>query len=375
MMKGWRFVTGLLTWTVSISLVAPLALASRGREQPLAVVQDRKYGYIDHTGRIIIKPQFIWADDFWHGLGTVFACGHLVSIDASGTVLRLRAAVPGLPELESEGRKVGFVDESGRFKIPPSFDDALPFSGGRAAVQTGGKWGFIDTSGKWVIPARFTAAFYFREGVATVAQGSEFSLINLKGEVIASGYGFTSGIVMAGRVPVSKDKKDGYLDLEGRIAIPLVYDEVTTFSGGLAAVRKEDKWGYIDPTGRVAIPFELDEAGPFASGLAPVKMGSRTAFINKAGKVAFELPFESAPGFLVREENSRLVVADSDVSRFFTADGKFGYVNTSGKVIWGPTDGNPFHAPLLGWSEKDKIESCQGISETIKNAIARLFPR
>jgi hypothetical protein len=38
---------------------------------PLLVVKDRKYGYIDHTGRILIQPQFIWADDFWHGLGHV----------------------------------------------------------------------------------------------------------------------------------------------------------------------------------------------------------------------------------------------------------------------------------------------------------------
>jgi WG containing repeat len=38
-------------------------------------MQDGKYGYIDHAGKVVIRPQFIWAEDFWGGLGTVYVCG------------------------------------------------------------------------------------------------------------------------------------------------------------------------------------------------------------------------------------------------------------------------------------------------------------
>jgi hypothetical protein len=85
--------------------------------------------------------------------------------------------------------------------------------------------------------------------------------------------------------------------------------------------------------------------------------------------------FSHAPGFLTGDEEDGFFIAESDVSRFFTDDEKFGYVNTSGRVIWGPTKGSPDHAPLLGWSDDEKAASCEGISESIKAAIARLFPR
>lgn len=361
-------------WVVLLALTASSARLDRSHDQLLVVVQDHKYGYIDHSGRIVIRPQFIWANDFWRDLGTVYVCGHFVSINSSGTIVPLRVAIPGQLEIQREGQKVGFVDEHGRFKVSPSFDDALPFRGGLAAVKVGEKWGFTDRSGRQIIRPQFTAAFYFYEGVGIAELDSGDVLIDRSGQVLASGYGLTSGIITQGRVPVTQGDKGGYLDLQGHVVIPLIYDAVSSFSGGLAAVQMAEKWGYIDRSGRLAIPVEFDEAGPFASGLAPVRIGTKTGFINPSGRFAFELAFENAAGFLA-ENDENLIIADSDVARFFTADAKFGYVNTSGRVIWGPTDGSPFHAPLFEWSDEDKVRSCQGISESMKAAIARLFPR
>ena len=373
--KGWPYFARVLRSLALVALIAPAAFAAQSGEQLLAVVQADRYGFIDHTGRVVIKPQFIWADDFWRGLGTVYVCGHYVSIDANSTIHPLRSAVPGLLEIRRQGPRVGFVDERGQFAIPARFDNALPFSDGRAAVQVGDKWGFIDTTGRMVIPPSFSDAYYFREGVAHVQIDSEDVLINRSGQVIASGYELISGIVNQGRIPVTRDGKGGYLDLEGRIAIPLAYDDVRSFSGGLAEVKKGNKWGYIDRSGQVVIPFQFDSVGSFGSGLAPIQMGDRTVYINTSGKVAFELRAKQAASFLTQEENSHTLTADSDVARFWTSDGKFGYVNTSGRVIWGPVDGSPFHGPLFGWSEEEKAESCRGISEPIKAVLARLFPR
>ena len=140
----------------------------------------------------------------------------------------------------------------------------------------------------------------------------------------------------------------------------------------LLAVEREGKWGYIDRDGRIVIAFGFDEAGQFGSGLAPVRIEARTGFIDKSGRLAFELPFESAAGFLTGDEESNLWIADSDVSRFWMADSRFGYVKTSGRVIWGPIGESPDHRPLLGWTEEMKAESCRGIPESTKAAVARL---
>jgi len=375
-MKRTLAMTCVLAFACAWTLAAPSACSDKTADQPLVVVQDGKYGYIDHIGRIVIRPQFIWANDFWRGLATVYVCGHYVSMDPSGAIVPLRVTVPGRLEPRNEGQKVGFVDEHGRFKIDPSFDEALEFSDGLAAVKVGERWGFVDANGKMAIRPQFDAAYYFYEGVASAALDGSDVLIDRSGQVLASGFAVAlEGLPAAGRVPASKGDKSGYLDLRGHVAIPLIYDSGNGFSGGLAAVEKAGKWGYIDPTGRVVIPFEFDEAGQFGSGLAPARVGTRTGFINKSGRFAFELAFDYAPGFFSGNWENNRFSADSDVSRFWTTDDKFGIVNTSGRVIWGPTDGSPGHGPLLGWSEEQNAASCQGISESMKATIARLFPK
>jgi WG repeat protein len=359
---------------LAVALAAASGCVRSSRDQLLVVVQGGKYGFIDHRGRIAIPPQFEWADDFWRGQAPVYVCGRYASIDSSGAVGPLRTAPPGRLAAKRQGQKVGFVDEHGGFGISPSFDDALPFSEGLAAVKIGQYWGFVDTSGSQVIKPRFSAAFYFREGVATAELESSPVLIDRSGRVLASGFAFIAGIVSHGRVPATRDGRSGYLDLQGHVAIPLVFDSVDTFSDGLAAVERAGKWGYIDPAGRLLIPFAFDEAGPFGSGVAPIRVGTRTGFINRSGGVAFDLPFESASGFLTGDNESNWFVADADVSRFWTADGKFGCVNTSGRVIWGPSERGPDHAPLLGWSDAEKAESCTGIPESTKALVRRLPP-
>jgi WG containing repeat len=355
-------------WLLLAAVIATEARAADNK-QPLVVVENGKYGYIDHEGRVIIPPQFIWAEDFWRGLGTVYVCGRYLSIDSSGTLLPLRIAVEGQLVPQRSENKVGFVDSSGHFKIAPSFDDALPFSDGLAAVRVAEKWGFINESGKEVIQPQFEDAFYFRQGVGVVSSDSGFALIDTSGKTIAGGFQFID-LISEGRIPVSREDRSGYLDLRGNVAIPFIYDAVNAFSEGLAAVEKDEKWGYVDRDGKPLVPFKFDDAGPFAHGLAAAKIGDRSGFINRSGEFVFYLAFEYAPGFLAGDETSDLLTATTDVSRFWTKDNRFGYVNTAGKVIWGPVEGRPAHPPLFGWSEKDKSDSCKNIPESVSRTIA-----
>ena len=338
------------------------------KDEPLVVVQNGKYGFIDHHGNLVIKPQFIWADDFWDGLATVYVCGQYVSIDSSGNLFPRRIAIEGQLELERRGNKVGFIDAEGHFRINPVFDDALPFSGGLAAVKVGEKWGFVDATGSQVIPSKFEAAYYFRDGVAVAELDSGEVLIDKMGKTIASGYKIVD-LVTAGRVPASRDDKEGYLDPHGEIAIPFLYESVRSFSGELAAVKQNGKWGYLDRSGRVVIPFAFDDAGPFAGGLAPTRLGSKTGFIDTSGKFSFLLPYSYAPGFFTSDKD-RLFLAESDVSRFWTEDHKFGYVNKLGQVVWGPIEGSPDHPPLFGWTDEANSKSCEGIPEALRQQIS-----
>jgi hypothetical protein len=359
----------------AVLILCLLATGCRSASQRnlLVVVQDGKYGYIDHVGRVVIKPQFFWADDFWRGLGTVYVCGRYVSIDAAGALHPLRLTVEGRLEPFRRDTKFGFVDASGEFKIAPVFEKALPFSEGLAAVQKGAKWGFVDQAGKIVIQPQFEAAFYFFDGVAQIEDQSGFVLIDRSGRVVARGYEFP-GLTREGRTLAGRDGKWGFLDAQGTVAIALKFDAVSQFSGGLAAIKVGRLWGYVDRDGALIIPAKFDQAGEFSSGLAPATLAGKTGFIDKSGNIAFYLDYEYAPGFLAGDEESNLFVAPSDVSRFFTRDERSGYLNTAGQVIWGPAKDTPDHPPLMGWSEEDVVDSCKGFPESTKRLVEG-FPK
>jgi len=252
---------------------------------------------------------------------------------------------------------------------PSTFDEALPFSEGLAAVKVDNKWGFIDTEGHLAIRPQFAAAFCFREGVATVFSELGTQIVDRSGTAISEGFE-TIDFVSEGRVPLMRNAKWGSLDLQGKPVIPLTYDEMRPFSGGLAAVQKENKLGYIDRNGMVTIPFQFDHADAFANGLAPVRIGKETGFIDRSGKFVFRLKFSDSSGFFGLN-SAGLFIADSDVAGYWTEDHLFGYVNSSGKVICGPSPEGPSeHGP---WSEADKIRSCEGVPESVQKTIVS-FP-
>ena len=45
-------------------------------------------------------------------------------------------------------RKYGFIDKSGKVVIEPQFDYAEPFSEGLACLEKDGKLGYLDKNGK-----------------------------------------------------------------------------------------------------------------------------------------------------------------------------------------------------------------------------------
>jgi hypothetical protein len=64
--------------------------------------------------------------------------------------------------------RVGYIDPSGRVVIQPQFDYADDFSEGLAAVTIGTKSGYIDKTGRLVIQPLFTSASAFSDGLAQV---------------------------------------------------------------------------------------------------------------------------------------------------------------------------------------------------------------
>jgi hypothetical protein len=323
-----------------------------------------KWGFINSSGQIVIKPKF---NQVFRGF-------------TEGIALVRRGAIiePKTRDTGELGRLVGkcaFIDRQGRtiWEYPAS---AQPFSEGLAAVCIGGrwgilseafgaeaKWGFINTKGEFVIPAKYMRVGSFSEGLAAFKVASwNGGYINAKGEVViepnyALVSGFSEGLAAVckeegwgfinkqgevviplkyesarsfheGLAAVSiKDKKNekwGFINKNGDVIIPLQYDYAVGFRKQLAAVKKNDKWGYINASGDLVIPFRFDDAEAFSDGLAQVEVGDKWGYIDKKGEFIIEPKFGLTSPFT--EGFAKVAVGD-----------KLGYIDKQGKYIWEPT--------------------------------------
>jgi hypothetical protein len=347
--------------TVFVPIVLTLSLfthahAQRSSQSPTLrpIQQNGKWGYIDSTGKIVVKPQFVSAEEFSEGLAA----------------------------FENEHGKHGFIDESGTVVIEPKFDNWTDFSEGLAAVSVDLEWGYIDKTGNWAIKPQFTAGRPFSDGLALVGvplngkvsfppaeedhvfidktgkvvvnptddilngtfsegvgtvqlirkTGVNAALIDKTGNVIIGVQEIETDGFSEGLVPAKQNGKWGYLDPFGKFAIEPQFKEVRQFSEGLAAVLIGEKWGFIDHSGHVVIAPKYGigydrQNHNFSEGLALVYFQDKCAYINKTGKILISVQCSDAGPFLGGIASIKTGEEQTE---------KRGYINKAGKFIWGP---------------------------------------
>jgi len=132
------------------------------QDQPLVPFFSHKsgWGYRNRRGKVAIEPRFMSVPQY--GSGSPFHEG----LAPVGECLQWEQ---GAQVTFCTRSQVGFIDQTGRFVIPPRFESARVFSEGLAAVRIDtAAWGYIDRTGKVVIQPQFIRACEFRDGVALV---------------------------------------------------------------------------------------------------------------------------------------------------------------------------------------------------------------
>lgn len=349
-------------------------LAQNAPENLLPIQQNGKWGYINRSGEIVIKPQFNSADLFVDGLALVRfplrkkslkagekkaeVAGGIGFIDQAGkVVLELDRPMgldgdsfsEGLVQYSTnepgKGAVYGYIDTSGKIQIKARFTVAYSFADGLAAacIDIDLNCGFIDKTGKFVIEPKYVLTRPFSEGFGLAGfERNRIGFVNKSGEMVIEpqfGYigavGFHDGL----SVVAYSHGRFGYINTEGTVVVPMQFEMAQPFSDGLAAVRVDSKWGYIDKTGKFVIKPQFVSAGPFSEGLAPVfdndsqsathtvddNVTPTTRFIDKQGKLVFSLPIDFAEMFV------------NGVARVRVGF-KMGYIDKTGKYIWEPSN-------------------------------------
>jgi hypothetical protein len=147
-----------------------------------------KGGYMDKTGQLAIKPQFIVAYPFSEGLALVItrqyeesstrvALADFAYLDKSGRIvfeLKGYSAAgsfdDGLAQAMRRPGKIAFIDRAGRVQFEVNAMDVGAFNSGLARARNPATYlyGFIDRKGRWAIPATYTDAMPFSDGMASV---------------------------------------------------------------------------------------------------------------------------------------------------------------------------------------------------------------
>ncbi len=348
-------------------LIPPRFFHARDFSEGLAVVRvdpkrryhnvgwDKKvwdFGYIDRSGNVKIEPQFASAHDFSNGLAEVYIEGKGSGyIDHQGKmIIKPTNRFMSLYSFH-EGRaivypknpvaKCYFIDKQGRLIRPQdknlvcneNLENDHGFSEGLLVVVKNNKYGYVDINGKLVIDTRFDGAQNFSEGVAKVllkGKNGQYvtKYINKQGQYvlelkadIKEGFSFKEGLALAQDYHT---KKYGFLDKKGLFRVPPIFDNDQTehlttgifesdnrilskgFSEGVSRAFHNGKYIFINTSGKELFsPEKISKFGvikglrSFSEGLAFVESEPTNSiaiadwhrfFVDKYGNVAIQQP-------------------------------------------------------------------------------------
>ncbi|MGQ0540656.1 MAG: WG repeat-containing protein [Blastocatellia bacterium] len=159
-----------------------------------------------------------------------------------------------------EDGKYGYIDKTGKVVIKPQFENTMGFNEGLAATRLNGKYGYIDLKGNWAIKPQFDFTYMFSQGLAMVEIDKKSAWIDKKGKIVIQPQALekTATGFKEGRLAVKRGGKWGYIDMTGRMVIEPQFNEAKEFSGGVAQVVTENhRHHWIDASGRILWSQEM----------------------------------------------------------------------------------------------------------------------
>ncbi len=267
-----------------------------------------QWGYLDTLGRVVIEPQYEFANDFNDGLAINYRGGYSGVIDDHGrTVLdfkyRTVSRFFGRWRVGVQGGEVLFFDKKGRQQVTSSYRRQGEFSEGLCRVQCDSLWGFVDETGQLAMPCRFDEARDFSEGRAAVRQGSRWFFILKDGSPAPVDYDHVTalGSFHEARCWFKSEGLYGYLDRSGKIAIEPKFTMAFDFQRGVARAVQRRKTGLVDTLGRwILVPDRFERIAGFNElgvAVAWEKFNQKSCLLRADGKVLTPLKYTDIDDF------------------------------------------------------------------------------
>lgn len=231
-------------------------------------------------------------------------------------------------------RKWGYINNEGKFIIPPTYDWVDEFKeNGLARVSLDGKATIIDRNGSIIVEPIYDYINEFSEGLATPWKDNNYAVLNEKGQIVIESKGY-----------------------------------IGEFHNGLATIERKISdssylYGFINKEGKIVIEPQFEQAGSFENGKALVKMGDyRFAVIDTIGKILTEFKYK------------RVEQLSEDILIYTDEDDLKGYVFSDGKKLTDPVfvNAEPFKNGFAAVNESKEYPSTKyGIIDRTGNYIIK----
>ena len=206
------------------------------------------------------------------------------------------------------GDKWGLIDDTGAWKVKPTYSDMRLYGAGLAAAldSASGMWGYIDQDGNWAIEPQFSDTRPFNDygAVAQDAQTSFWGVLNRQGKWIVDAKYYAMGDMVLGNfVPCrSSNEEDSwgyiYIKTGKRNDVPPTFRGLGGWDGLGPATQDGTTWGYINGYGQWKIEPQFKAARRFASNRAAVQLDDGSwGYILPDGTRAFSATFAEAREF------------------------------------------------------------------------------
>jgi len=205
-------------------------------------------------------------------------------------------------------KKWGFIDETGKFIIKPIYDDTQMFSNGMAAIKRKDKWGFIDKTGKIVIKPKYDNVTSFEEEIAFFQEKNKWGIINKTGKIISKPKYELLMSYQSNPAIIKENKKYSFINEKGNIS-SIAYDSLDYFIGNIAWAKKGNKFGIINKNEEIILDFIYDDYFPFFMQpdgiiLSRIHLNNKIGFVNNDGKIIIEPKYDGFKGWL---KNGKIV--------------------------------------------------------------------
>lgn len=196
-------------------------------------------------------------------------------------------------------KKYGFIDRSGKIVVPAKYDYAEKFSDGIAwAGMANQDSTYINKEGKIVIRVKTDYILNFSENLSPALTNGKYGYVNKNAKKIIDNKFQFAGKFVDGIAKVKFENKWGFIDKNGNWVIKPIFDSLKDFKENIAPARLNNKWGYIDKTGNWVVNNMLEFAEGFSNGLGLVKFNGKFGYIDNSGNFVISPVFEKAESFV-----------------------------------------------------------------------------